>query len=102
MFSLVRDVAAQVVEFRLADRERAVTALPGEITKSIASGFDPLRRVLSYFLHEFARSDSARRCAGDVDVILGAADCVSRAIERAAGSGEVFEQFGFDSMSIQG
>ena len=41
MFALIRDVASEIIELRLADREYAVSILPGEVRVASAFCFDP-------------------------------------------------------------
>jgi hypothetical protein len=95
VFALTGNVTAKVIQLGLADGEGAVAVLPGEVGILRAFGFEPFRGVLLELLDEFAHGDCSRECAGNVYMVVGAANGMGWAIQSFAISGEVGREFGF-------
>src|SRR5262249_23662525 len=74
MFFLVLDVALERRKVRRADRERAVPVLPVKCRQRGELIFDPNGRTLFEFLDEGRDIHRLRQAAGNMDMIVDAAD----------------------------
>ncbi len=74
MLFLRRDIIANLFDIRLANGERAVSALPVKVPVTWSLFLHPFRRTLLRFFHKPRDGDSAGQIAQDVNVILDAVD----------------------------